>query len=273
MDCRVPYAASWYPDIRAFCWMTDNRLLLNDWDSRVVIMDVDYEHKLCNTTVHQHGDAVHKAGDSPHQMTCSDTGEAYVLASHYNDHIHIYKDEHAPERWDPSEHPGKIESMAMNKNYIALTVVDHNATIYIYNMNKVFLYKIDNADTSLIYSTSYLSEGNFLWCAPASSLRLTVYDLNTNTSISINGPRAFAIKSKYILSGYGEYVVMADPLKTSIVVYFQNGTYSHELSVDVPIGRPWNLSIRERHEKPPLMAISCVAKKDSSIISIYDIQL
>ena len=82
-------------------------------------MDNDIENRLCSTTVHQHG------GYSVNDLSCSDTGEAYVVPALSN-YVYVYKNDKSPERWTPTEPTGNIQTVSVNKNFIVITTKREN---------------------------------------------------------------------------------------------------------------------------------------------------
>ena len=243
---------------RGMCWTSDNRLLVGV-DTTLVILDTDIENDSCNTTIHEHANFYLQS------ISCSDGGKAYVVPRN-SDEVYIYKDGGKPETWTPDVPLDVIKTISVNKNFIVLSdwSTDYRQLyLYVYSRNKDFLYKFPNVDSSREYSVCYLSEDNFLWCSPTGAHHQTVYDINTNTSVRIDGATSLST------TGLGQYVALSTGM--DIMVYYQNGTFSHVAVTDVPIRWPDKVSVRGRHQQTPLLAVT-----DSDMhahVRLYDIDL
>ena len=242
-----------YLYIYEMCWMTDNRLFVYS-NKQITLMDIDVEHKTCNTSFHQYD-----IDFTVHDLSSSGSGECYLVpylrraydSDHGRDHVLIFSGEGDPERWAPVEVVGNIQTVAINKNFIVVTGEDWHVNIYVYNRNKTFLYEFPDHLRNC-YS-SYLTEDNYLWCKYRDvKLYEKIFNLNTKTSIILDS------KVGSTTSGFGRYVMVNqyeyDDISTP-TVYLQDGTFSHGLDADVPMIKAVEISIRERHEQPPLMAI------------------
>ena len=179
---------------------------------------INFSRKTCTREVF--------ATDRNDDMTCRQHGKVYVTGQPFgNIEVRIYNvDTNEMEIWDPPE-PKSIFDVtnAVKDNQIILSAEMHS---FVYNKDRVFLYKIRHRYFNEPYKDSLLTQGGFYWGTNGN--KTEVINLKTNETKLVYG----GVTKPYCITGAGGYVYITGYFEQQIAVYSEQGTFLDFLKID-----------------------------------------
>ena len=207
-DFTVPY------DV---CWIDENTILEAGFQ-RMVKYKINLYTKTCTREVF--------VTDRNYDMTCREHGKVYVIRRRFQN-ITVRIDDietNGLEIWDPTEPEGLFDlTNAVKDNRIILSVGMHS---YVYNKDRVFLYKIRHRYFNEPYKDSLLTQGGFYWGTNGN--KTEVINLKTNETKLVYG----GVTKPYCITGAGGYVYITGYFEQQIAVYSEQGTFLDFLKID-----------------------------------------
>ena len=169
------------------------------------------------------------SGYQPYSVSCSEDGKVYVTDNVKRNILKIYDVKTGDkEEWEIKEKPEYYPIISMNNEFI---VISSGRFSYVYDKDRVFLYKLTHHQVSQYLRTTYVTDTSVFWGAEANGGKgVVIMNLLTNdTKMSKEfTPEGVAGTKK-------GYVYVTDSNRDDVGVYSRDGTFLNHLQIDPPV--------------------------------------